>query len=374
MLILLLILAVCAEENSFWRSFKAKGVNLGNWLILEEWMHPMLFSQNAVAGVDEWSFCKTLGSSCESTLQSHWDTWVTESDIAQLSQYGYNLLRVPVGHWALIPTTNDEPYVYSTQMQHVERIMSYANTYNMQVVLDIHGLPGSQNGKDHSGHEGLIGWFTNANQMRSLTAVSAAMNFIKTSPNSQVVAALEICNEPNITNSKQLKTYEKYIKESRKIVNRINSSMPIMFHDAFYGVEHWSKFTKSKKDNYVLDVHQYFSGFTTNTLSAVSGMCQFAQGVAKRKSVTPVFVGEFSVSVGGVYTDTSTFRRQFLETQVKQYSATKLAGSAFWNFKTMNSDGLTQNNGWSVQALINEGVITNSTWSTVDTLPCPVVK
>lgn len=362
-------LTVHAAENPFWRSFKARGVNLGNWLILEEWMNPTYYANHTVTGADEWTFCQELGSSCEATLQAHWASWITEADITQLSTLGYNLLRIPIGHWGLIPTTVDEPYVHSTQLEHVERVMTYASTLGMQVVLDIHGLPGSQNGKDHSGHEGSINWFTNTNQARSLTAVMAAMTFIQASSNRHVIAALEVCNEPNVTTKGQMKTYTKYLKDSRAMVNRYNASMPLMFHDAFRGAPYWSKFTKKKKDNYVIDVHQYFSGFTSNTLSAVATMCEFS--TAAQKVTAPVFVGEYSVSVGGVYLDTTHARQQMLETQVQHYQTGKLAGSAFWGIKAFNPDGVTQNNGWSVQALLNQSVVTNEIWNTENTLSCP---
>lgn len=249
--------------------------------------------------------------------------------------------------------------------------MSYASKYGMYVILDLHGLPGSQNGKDHSGHVGDIGWFSEDNQKRTLTVITAAMNFIYASPNKAVIAAIEIMNEPNITTSAQQKTYEKYITESEKMIHSVNASMPIMFHDAFRGAASWSKFTSDQKKNYVIDIHEYYADTTQNAVVAVKSVCQFEATQKASKSKTPVFIGEFSVSVGGAFLDTVSWRQEFYETQVKAFSSNNLAGSAFWALRAIESDGVTLNDGWSVQALINNTAISASTWDLTNTVPCP---
>lgn len=358
-----------ATKNDFWQSFEARGVNLGNWLLLEEWMDPTFYSNYSSTGTDEWTFCENLGSNCGDVLAAHWDSWIAESDITELAATGYNLLRIPIGHWALIPTTSDEQYVHSSQMDQVERVLQYASNVGMYVVLDIHGLPGSQNGEAHSGHAGTIGWFTSANKARSLTAVTAAMNFITASPNKGVIAALEIMNEPSLTTSKQRKFYESYITAATKIIHTANSSMPVMFHDGFLGVDTWTKFTKKLTDNYVLDVHNYFTlSNSTNSLDALNTICALSNTT---KSTTPIFVGEFSLSIGGVYPNTDAWRAQFYETQAKAYATTKnYAGSAFWSLKVLESDGVTMNNGWSVAALLDSGLVSNETWTYNNALSC----
>lgn len=327
-------------KNDFWQNFKARGVNLGNRLLLEEWMNPGYYANYSSTGTDEWTFCENLGDGCGDVLAAHWNSWVSEADITSLASLGNNLLRIPVGHWALIPTTSDEQYVHSTQMDQVERVLQYASNVGMYVVLDIHGLPGSQNGQAHPGHAGTIGWFTSANQKRSLTAVTAAMNFITSSPNKAVIAALEIMNEPVLSTSKHRKFYESYITAATKIIHTANSSIPVMFHDGFLGPDAWTKFTKTATNNYVLDVHDYFTNTTDTSVSALNTVCD-----TSTTSSTPVLVGEFSLSIGGLYPDTDTWRAQFYETQAKVYETTNgYDGSAFWSLKVIESDGTTMNN------------------------------
>ena len=69
-------------------SQKIKGVNLGGWLILENWMTPSVFGVAGLPGkgdersvMDEWSLCEILGKErCAEVLEEHWETFYTEAD------------------------------------------------------------------------------------------------------------------------------------------------------------------------------------------------------------------------------------------------------------------------------------------------------
>lgn len=84
---------------------KIRGVDIGGWLVLEPWITPSIFQQfvnksaNATA-VDQFTFCEILGvEEATSQLTEHWNTWFTEEDVALLSKFGLNTLRIPVGYW-----------------------------------------------------------------------------------------------------------------------------------------------------------------------------------------------------------------------------------------------------------------------------------
>lgn len=69
-------------------SGKIKGVNLGGWLILENWMTPSVFGVAGLPGkgqegsvMDEWKVCEVLGKErCEEVLEEHWGSFYTEDD------------------------------------------------------------------------------------------------------------------------------------------------------------------------------------------------------------------------------------------------------------------------------------------------------
>lgn len=63
-----------------------RGVNIGSWLILEQWMVSDLF--NGTDAIDQYTFDKTAGA--EAKLQNHWSTYFTQDDVTTLKSYGVN--------------------------------------------------------------------------------------------------------------------------------------------------------------------------------------------------------------------------------------------------------------------------------------------
>ncbi|KAJ1931630.1 hypothetical protein EC988_009725, partial [Linderina pennispora] len=146
-----------------------RGVNLGGLFVLEPWITPSLFAQwanttNSPVN-DEWSYCATLGKDeCTRRLHAHWSSWVQESDISQLASLGINTIRVPIGYWALSPVYT-EPYIQG-QIPYLKQVLGWASNYGIEVMLDLHGAPGSQNGFDNSGRRGEIAWSKNTDDVQ----------------------------------------------------------------------------------------------------------------------------------------------------------------------------------------------------------------
>lgn len=63
-----------------------RGVNLGGWLVMEPWMNWKLVGNTGA--VDQWSFDQTANA--EAALQSHWQSWFGEADMAKIASWGLN--------------------------------------------------------------------------------------------------------------------------------------------------------------------------------------------------------------------------------------------------------------------------------------------
>lgn len=68
---------------------KIRGVNLGGWFILENWMDPDFFAVSPLDQYDvpdEWTYCSILGKEeCQSRLEAHWEEYVTEDDFRRFA-------------------------------------------------------------------------------------------------------------------------------------------------------------------------------------------------------------------------------------------------------------------------------------------------
>lgn len=102
-------------------------------------------------------------------------------------------LRIPTGYWSWIPIASGEPYVNANELKYLEQAMAWSHARGMRVLIDLHGLPGSQNGEESSGHNTTSpAWFGNTvNQGRSDALVVAVMDWIAKSPYRSTVVGLE---------------------------------------------------------------------------------------------------------------------------------------------------------------------------------------
>ncbi|ETO73444.1 hypothetical protein F442_10431 [Phytophthora nicotianae P10297] len=320
---------------------QVRGVNLGGWLVLEPWITPTLFYQflntqqrfgdkaPEKTAMDMYTFCTALGKEeANRQLRIHYDNWVTEKDIAELAAAGINSLRVPVGDWMFNPY---EPFAGCTDgaVDALDRVADLALKYGLEILLDIHGLIGSQNGFDNSGKSSNVKWtsiastqpvgtttfehwpirqaewagtfdvenhnyssINYANLNHSIVAVEAIINRYK---DNKAIMGLEPVNEPwELTPIKVLKQY--YWK-SYKRVKVLAPSWKFVIHDSFrFGLQFWAKFLKGCPD-IALDTHIYQAWNPPGTVADFfSNACQQKYVISDMENaMMPVIVGEWSV-------------------------------------------------------------------------------
>lgn len=133
------------------------GVNIGGWLALEPFISAAMFEPYASESidptynhtvVDEWTLCEAMGDDKYDLLEEHYSTFITEKDFAEIAGAGLNWVRIPIGWWA-IETWEGEPFVEGRSWYYFLKAVSWARKYGLRVLLDLHGVPGSQNGYNH---------------------------------------------------------------------------------------------------------------------------------------------------------------------------------------------------------------------------------
>jgi len=189
---------------------RIRGVNLGGWLVLERWITPSIFKDgwdddgwgfssynpDSVAA-DQWNFCTRLGpEECSKRLEAHWDSWVTEADVATLADAGITHLRVPMGYWIMGDVQEGEPYV-TGDLQYLMRLGAWAGRYQMQVWVDLHAAPGSQNGFDNSGRYGNATWaLDSVNVDRSVQVLGDFAQHVSDEGYGDIFTGVGLLNEP----------------------------------------------------------------------------------------------------------------------------------------------------------------------------------
>lgn len=105
---------------------KIKGVNLGNWLVLEKWMSSELFK--GVDADDEEDFYAML-SSDEAALRirMHRDYFIQERDFQHMKTMGLNLVRIPVPHFIF---GEKKPYVGC--IEYLDKAFDWGEKYGQE--------------------------------------------------------------------------------------------------------------------------------------------------------------------------------------------------------------------------------------------------
>ncbi|KAF9319780.1 hypothetical protein BG006_002920 [Podila minutissima] len=242
-----------------------RGVNLGGWLLLEPFITPSVFEPFIAQGViDEYSLTKLLGpEKAREHLDKHYANWVTEDTFKRLRDLGLNHVRIPLGFWALGELAADEPYVPDLSLDYLLQGLKWAAQYGLRVMVELHGAPGSQNGWNHSGKAGKIGWLDGTvegdiNGQRTIEYMKKLLKLLQGPGMEHVTPMFGILNEPAIFMLERNRTdkwYMQAFEEMRNITGAGRGPWGVL-HDGFLGLSQWEGFMPNS-DRLALDVHQY---------------------------------------------------------------------------------------------------------------------
>ena len=282
-------------------------------------------------------------------IEKHRASFMQEKDWRWLSAQGITHVRLPIGYWAL---QDDEPYI--SARTYLDFAFRMAEKYDVKILLDLHGLKGSQNAEMHSGLIGEVEWKKYIPQ--HLAVLTGLAKRYKDSP---ALWGIEVINEPRIWGNyfALLRYYRKAYDVLRSIVR---PGTYTVFHDGFVPPLFSGALRKRKNFPVAMDTHFYgvFPGLLRHrslrtydhirrvVFSAVLRITQLSQ---------PVIVGEWSSVLPQTY-----FKRipetQHLkiigETIVRQRQIYDQALAQFyWNYKT-EGRGM-----FNYRSLVEDGII-----------------
>ena len=116
------------------------------------------------------------------------------------------------------------------QTEQLTRVLAAASANGLYAIIDMHGLPGSQNGEQESGHVGYNNFYQAQNQNYSDAAIDAVLSYISTSPYRNVVTALAACNEPVYYDEADFDTLVAYYERTYAKTSTLSPPLPMMFH------------------------------------------------------------------------------------------------------------------------------------------------
>ncbi|BGP50348.1 hypothetical protein JCM10450v2_006267 [Rhodotorula kratochvilovae] len=345
--------------------------------MLPDWFNETVNAVSPGAGatvVDEWGLCQTLGQDrCREALTAHWDTWITEKDFDMMIEYGINHFRLPTGFWAWIPTIEGEPYLNDQALYQaqIEKILSWAYNRGMYVLLDAHGLPGSQNGEQTSGHLTTEpSWFGGSadtetpNQIRSDAMVVAMTEFLARTPYRSVVTGLEVINEPRPYTDDQVVQLQNYYERSYQTIQKSAWPVATFLADGYTNLTYFRDFAAAhatEPPSMVMVDHPYPGNFPpqNNSADILAQVCSAADRYLNYP--IPVCIDEWSIYTG---VKDQAFEKSFYEQQLSTWAWS--AGGMYWTWRLDTSqDDLAKGLDYSQYSFIT--LLRNNT----ETIPKP---
>jgi glucan 1,3-beta-glucosidase len=240
-------------------------VNIGGWLNLEPFITPALYEPFNLQAVDEWTLSTLLQAANGNldVIANHYATFITEEDFAQIAAAGLNWVRIPLPFWAIEVYPN-EPFLAKTSWTYFLKAIEWARKYGLRINLDLHAVPGSQNGWNHSGKLGDINFLNGvmgvANAQRTLDYIRILAEFISQPEYRNVVPFFGILNEPIGTTIGE-DAMKSFYAQAYDIIRTAGGSGQgngpvISIYEAYFTLAEWVGYLPGA-DRLALDGHPY---------------------------------------------------------------------------------------------------------------------
>ena len=186
--------------NAEGKQVTLKGVNLGSWLIIEDWLSPYEEATDNLNIFD--TLTERFGEEKAYELMNiYQDNWITEYDLDEIKSMGFNCVRVPFWFRNFYYDDNGRKILDEEgnwDFSRLDWVVSECKKRELYVILDMHGAVGYQSDALHNGKKGGCGLFDKTEQgerYRELTDElwTAIAERFKGEP---TVAMYDLLNEP----------------------------------------------------------------------------------------------------------------------------------------------------------------------------------
>ena len=370
---------------------KIKGVNLGNWLVLEKWMSPSLFA--GTAAEDEYYLPTQLSRDAyEARIQIHRNEYISERDFAAIARMGFNTVRIPVPYFIF----GDRPPFIGC-VEELDRAFAWAEKYGLKILIDLHTVPMSQNGFDNGGISGVCRWAQLPDEVDFVVRLleKLAVRYGRREGLWGIEPLNEPLTEPLWASMNVQKRYPPvdpdlaagsgpisldflrafYDRAFDAILPHLGEDRYVVFHDGFL-LHAWEDFLTQEKfrDRVVLDTHQYLifaeSNICPKTLESYVDFIHdhLMKDIAQVQRYVPVVCGEWcianSLAADGRYGEKEEKKTIYMTLAREQLAAWDLgAGSFYWTYKmlldTVCEGGLHGLDSWDVAKCVDQGWFPN---------------
>lgn len=252
-----------------------KGVNAGGILVYEGWIGPFSIGEKdgCVPQDDFLNAIKTnLNLNIYETselLDYYYKSFFNDIDFEIIkNELNMNCIRLPF-YWKNILNDDYSLKEESEAFEYLDWFIEKAKYYGLYIILDLHGVPGSQNGMEHSGNmsSGTTFWY-NEEYINAVLDIwkMVSNHYTFTKPElGEVIASYDIINEPtDVTNGQTKKICHKVMDRIYKVIREQNDNHVICME----GCWEYTNLPKPQKYNWENVQYSYhFYNFWENMVT-----------------------------------------------------------------------------------------------------------
>lgn len=336
---------------------RVKGVNLGNWLVLEKWMSSELFQ--GMDAEDEEDFYAALSpEEAGLRIRMHRDYFIQERDFQHIRTMGLNLVRIPVPHFIF---GDRKPYVGC--IEYLDKAFDWAEKFDLKILIDLHTAPDSQNGFDNGGLTGVVKWHQKKENINY--TLNVIERLAERYADRNALYGLELLNEPvsedmlsflkdrykardpkraegsTFIPTEVLKDF--YLKGYEAVRRHCSEKTAVVLHDGFR-LEEWENFMpREKYKNVVIDTHLYLMSLErlmdSRELSDYIKIIEekFENTLERAQKFHDIIVGEWCIANKSAHIkEADAMEKKFIyrvlgDAQMKAWE--KCSGWIYWSYK-----------------------------------------
>ena len=279
--------------NASGQTVLLQGVNLGGWFIMEKWMCPL----DSGSLPDTYSVMQMLDqrfgvATEQSLIKTYQQSWITATDLDNIKNAGFNVVRVPVWWGQFYPLNNVSNSAWRADAFEVlDWLVSEAGARGIYVIIDMHGVVGGQATSGDTGQQNNDSYWSNGNNQGNTAYMwwQIASHY-KGNP---TIAGYDLINEPTGAPNNQA-----VINAQNSLYQTVRSADPdhIVIMEGTWGSWNWSMLpspTQYGWTNVVYEMHEY--QYNQSQAVVQQGSTNQVNDFNNHASYNvPGFVGEFN--------------------------------------------------------------------------------
>ncbi|XP_057497219.1 probable glucan 1,3-beta-glucosidase A [Actinidia eriantha] len=282
-------------------------------------------------------------------MKKHRNSFITVEDFDFLYRHGINAVRIPVGWWIAYDPNPPVPFIGGS-LKALDNAFSWAQTYNIKCIIDLHAAPGSQNGMEHSAsQDGSTGWPTSPDYIsQTLNVIEFLASRYAKHP---ALLGIELLNEPSAAGV-PLDLLVSYYKQGYQIVRKHSSTAYVIVCQRIGNADPLELYQANiGSTNIVLDLHYYnlFDTFFVNMSTIDNIQFIYKSRETQLQNLNSangplVFIGEW-VNEWNVTSGSQKDYQDFGRAQLEVYNAASFG----WSYWTLKNDRKHWDFEWNIR-------------------------